>query len=261
MHNKEIIACYFENEKYLIHEEGENMIIFLIVILMLLGGALELLDNLAAIIDGIFAIGLFLLGMYVIFEKGLNEDTILGKITKCLYGAFLGTVYFGMFLLVEKATGYKSYESAAFGILGNIGKKIDELTFILILAIVCISIVYIFIKLSKDSKDSSGLCNFLAIILMFGIYLGGGWLALKSSFNNSIQRFNLERPKYEVTEEVEIKSWFYFFYVDIGRYKSGTLLYEGEGIFEREINDTVYVMVTDGKTMGYVPEDVLNPLR
>ena len=52
------------------------MIIFLIVILMLLGGALELLDNLAAIIDGIFAIGLFLLGMYVIFEKGLNEDTI-----------------------------------------------------------------------------------------------------------------------------------------------------------------------------------------
>ena len=233
----------------------------LFIILLAIGGAYTIINNIVAIIFGIIAIGAVFGGAYVIFT-GIKAETILEKITISLQGFVMMTVCFVITILIDVGTGHRSFEKAQFILFGSIGQKMGVYLVDLILSLSVMVAISIVIQIAKCLKinhnGGDAFFNILAIILMFLIYIGGSWLALKDSFNNSIHKFDLETPTYELLEDTSIKNEFDFFFLTTGRFKAGTQLFiDGYDTVKKDIK---YIEVTDGKRMGYVPESLLREL-
>ena len=77
-------------------------------------------------------------------------------------------------------------------------------TTIIFLAIIIVISIPVQAAPKIKNRQLSTVCNIISIILMVVVYIGGFQISIKDVFNNSISNFDLEGPKYEAVEEVNV---------------------------------------------------------
>lgn len=235
-------------------------VLAVVVIAVILGFGYVIFTNISNIIWGIAMTVSFFAGVYVFFT-GFKKKMISQKIATCIQGLMMMTVFLYISLLIDFAKGHGSFTKGNFIILDFLKfLKKDEFLACLTVSLVLLIVESISLQIGKVLKDKkmSGLCYVLSIILFFLIYGLGLSIALKDSFNNSIEKFDMESPKYEVTEDANIMSDFWLFFMKTGKFKNGTKLYtDGDTETHKNID---YIEVTDGKKMGYVPQKAVREL-
>jgi len=156
--------------------------------------------------------------------------------------------------------GNCSFESAQYHFLGEF-KIIDiylTSSIVTLILVLFVSVPILFYYLIKK-KILKILPLFLSVFFVMLSYFLIFDVGLKSEYINTEKTFEWSSPEYEVVNDAYIKHKPIFFEpIKTGIFEKGTKLYaNGES---KVYNDVMHYEVTDGKRVGYVSIEVLEPL-
>lgn len=236
------------------------VIIFLLIVGLSMG--YTIVTNIGAILFMINAIIAFFGGGYLFF-KGLTKKGILQKISSCLKSLMIMTIFLYITLLIEAAAPSDDLSRGSLIVISHF-KFLQKDIFVtgLIISIVLLGLVILPVEIMKGTvvreQKNSMLLACISIVLVIAAYVIPFQIAIKDTFNNNIDRFDMQTFKYETLKTVDIRNED-LYYIKTGSFKSGTKLY-GRDYGTEERNGVEYTEVTDGKKLGYVPTEDLKTL-
>ena len=232
-----------------------------IIILAIMAIALgyTIICNIGAVLFTIGSVIAFFAGAYLFF-CGFGKKTILQKIAACLRGLMLATIFIYILLLVDFASYGGNFSKGSYVLIGHFDFLQKDMFFTsLFICLILLGVLIIPVQIRKNvgDKKTGAVLDIFSILLVAAIYIGAFQITMKDYVNNNIGFFNMNNPKYEVMQNVDIRNEDLYF-IKTGNFKVGTKLYGSD--FRTEYEGTEYVEVTDGKKMGYVREADLKTL-
>ena len=243
-------------------------ILILILLMVIVGGGYIILSNISAIILAIVFFFMVLYGIYTIFIPEDSDPNISGGIVRILRGLIYITISFYITILMYLGMGTEKFANANFPLLEflHIRNFNDDFSNLILTCgiILIVSIpAWIGKALAKRHKFLSMLWNIIAIVLVFGIYIGGFQIAMHDSYVNTYNSFDYEMEEYEVTQDTNV-------YTEINLlfgcklFKTNTIS-KGSKVYSNgrytEKNDVRYYQINNGKgTIGYVSSECMTSL-
>lgn len=237
----------------------------LLILLLLIGGAYEIVRTLTQILFSIFVVTFFFIGLYVIVKEviaAVKEKKPLWGVTEFLRGVFLATIGFYVFEFIYIGCGHvpvEYFHNAKFIIFGTFD-KLDFFLVVFLLSVFSVVITTIPILKARDATNKKLKLTYqmTSVILMFLIYIAIYKIGIESEFLNSSDTFNWDSPEYTVAQDVAVKHDFGPIAITTGIFKEGTQLYaNGRGL---TFGGVEYFEVTDGVIVGYVSNEDLESL-
>lgn len=231
----------------------------IILALMAIGLGYTIICNIGAVLFTIGSVIAFFAGAYLFF-CGFGKETILQKIAACLRGLMLATIFIYILLLVDFACYGGNFSKGSYVLIGHFDFLQKDMFFTsLFIGFILLGVLIIPVQIRKNVGDekTGAVLDIFSILLVAAIYIGAFQITMKDYVNNNIEFFNMNNPKYEVMQNVDIRNDDLYF-IKTGNFKVGTKLYGSD--FRTEYEGTEYVEVTDGKKMGYVREAGLKTL-
>lgn len=232
-----------------------------IIILTIMGIGLgyTIICNIGAVLFMIGSVIAFFVGAYLFF-RGFGKETILQKIAACVRGLMLATIFIYTLLLVDLVSYGGNFSKGSYVLIGHFDFLQKDIFFTsLFIGLILLGVLIIPAQIRKNVEDekAGAVLDIFSILLVVVIYIGTFQISMKDYVDNNIEFFNMNNPKYEVMQNVDIRNDDLFF-IKTGNFKAGTKLYGSDRRMENE--GTEYVEVTDGKKMGYVREAKLKTL-
>lgn len=164
----------------------------------------------------------------------------------------IGEILCGIYQLAEGEGAYQTVEYTLFDFL------IKKYGVYIASAMISAGLIALTVAVMYFASTKPGIIA--SIILIFAVYIGGFAIANHDSFENTKECFDFSEPEYEVTWTVISKA---FLIGDMSVsnhwYLAGDKLY-GSGRIH-EVDGKKYVLVSNGKSMGYIYENEENARR
>lgn len=225
----------------------------IVLIFVVLGFGYTIASNITSLMVGIYAIIMFFTGLGVVYLDIKSEKSHIWFITALLHGLTISVICFFIALALDTGNGYEG-DSARYILFGEF-EKIDLHLATILISTILIIILSIFVQISKTTKSKkiSSVFQLVTIFSVILIFVGGFKIAEKDAFLNSKSCFDFEKPNCIVLNNTTSYTNFEpGIFVPSQKFKKGIKLYTSDHIHTK--NNIRYILVSDGKRMGYVKE-------
>lgn len=232
-------------------------------IILGIGGLYSIIQNIDEIICSIYNLSAMLIGLYVLYVGICSiKESVSKGLGTCILGINITTLPFFIWLMYILAEGKGSYKNVQYTFFDFLVKKygVYIASAMVSAGVIAITVAIMYFAIFYKSGKKSNFNIIASTIVIIMIYIGSFWIANKDSFENSKEYFDFSEPEYEVTQTCISKMFIIGdLTIDNHWYLPGEKLY-GSG-YTHEVKGKKYVLVSNGKTMGYIYENEENVRR